>query len=307
MKRPHERYAFADSKGVPKNVLLPNCDPPLGQSIRSRWLTMSARSYAVWDMVENANRPERLYIPAGEFDRTFEPSRSARKIGFGRRVSQTHQLLMTSTNRIAICESKLESDFAKLFDVDHSIADIEEQLPSVELDGKGKHWPDFRLTFEDGTRLLVAVKPDQIADNTGFLKQVYELGRAARKSDIADGAIWLGNSHLNPFTLANAVTIRFARQCKIDPSLVKTVSEFLSDREFTRIQDLLKIHPHAAEAGWIAVSKGIVEPADATPELSHNVILVQPKRGINPALRMNFGATLRAQEALLSRQMGAQK
>lgn len=270
---------------------------------------MSARSQAVWSMVDNLNRPDRVSCPPATTIREFESSRATRRVGFGRRVSATHQLLMTSTGRVAVCESALEGSFASIFDVDPTIVDIEEQAPAVKLAGEQakEHWPDFRLTFVDGTRLVVAVKPDDLAEKKDFVSFVYELGRACAKLDYADGGVWLGNRHLDTRCLQNADTIRFARQCQIDGGVIAEVKAFLSGRQHTRIQDVLDIHPSAPEAAWLAVADGLVEPSTATPRLDHNTILVPPKARINQALRIDFGAVMRAQRSAISSLRGGSK
>lgn len=149
-----------------------------------------------------------------------EPSRSSRDV---LKPSQGHQsgsyvipTVRALAGQIIHAESALEGDFIRAAACLPDVVDIEEQLAPVSyvgLDGRvRKKIFDFRITFRDGSRVAVEVKPFDIAERTNLQEELRCVARAMSR-DVADGVALVTDLDLDPTTRHNSrMILRYLRE-----------------------------------------------------------------------------------------------
>ena len=252
---------------------------------------MSARSNAVLRMMRESKEQPRDFKQIKSSKRTYEASRASRKIGFGRRGSSTVSVLMRTTGYECICESGLEANVGRILDVDPKIIDIREQTEKVrwKKGDRGAMWPDFLVTFSDGRRLILAVKPTKFGVDCDYANTVQELNHHAIKIGYADGAIWVTDSVVDDIKVRNAKTIRYAQEFFFEEKILDMVREALL-APHVRVPDLLDLHDLALEAAWYLVGQRVAVPSTATPYLDFDTILTPVREAQCGSLHFDFEA-----------------
>ncbi|MEI4488609.1 hypothetical protein V8J36_20640 [Frigidibacter sp. MR17.14] len=101
--------------------------------------------------------------------------------------------------------------------------DLEEQLERVvfrKLNGKpGDHYLDYRVTYHNGLRIGMAVKPAAIAAKPEFQATMRAVARAA-VSRVVDKVVVVTERHIHPVELHNAELFHAARRPVADEDRV---------------------------------------------------------------------------------------
>jgi hypothetical protein len=149
-----------------------------------------------------------------------EPSRASRDV---LKPSQGHQsgscaipTARAPWGQIIHVESALEGHALCAFACMPNVTDIEEQLPPVPYVGTDgrlrKKVFDFRITFNDGSRIAVEVKPFEIAERTNLEEELCCVARAMSRN-VADGVALVTDRDLDPTTRHNSrMILRYRRE-----------------------------------------------------------------------------------------------
>lgn len=113
-------------------------------------------------------------------------------------------------------ESALEGHAICAFACMPNVFDIEEQLPAVSYVGADgrlrKKVFDFRITFNDGSRVAVEVKPFEIAERTNLQEELRCVAKAMSR-DVADGVALITDLDLDATTRHNSrMILRYLRE-----------------------------------------------------------------------------------------------
>lgn len=122
------------------------------------------------------------------------------------------------------------------------IVDVREQQEAVYQDDDGlfrRHYFDFVVTFEDGTRRALAYKPRDRAEKVGFVEFLTDL--AGRISpEVADEIVPITEFDLPRATIQNAALIH---DCNRDPSdeveeaVIAALAEFIGHVSIADLRD----------------------------------------------------------------------
>lgn len=148
-----------------------------------------------------------------------EPSRATRDVTKASRGHQSGSLVIATARapngQIIRNESGGEQGAASVIAVQPGVVDIEEQPPSIEYTGpdgrKRRKTFDFRVTFEDGSRVAVEVKPAAIAARTGLREELRYIAKTM-PSAFADSISLVTDDDVDPVARYNAGTIQ--RYCR---------------------------------------------------------------------------------------------
>jgi TnsA endonuclease N terminal len=105
----------------------------------------------------------------------FTDGQPIRKLRRGRRGTHIVHFPSIKNERVVVCESRLEADFALSLEFD---PDIESYIPQPEtfeifLDGRSRRYtPDFLTIARSGARKYWEVKPDGAVENAGLMRLI---------------------------------------------------------------------------------------------------------------------------------------
>lgn len=233
---------------------------------------MSARLHAVLRRERDRTSPSvHLAVERRSDPMAPKPSRADRDFG-AKTWSCVTDAASVTTRRAERLESILEADLFALADADPQVTDVETQV-RLPHSGKDK-FVDFRLTLSraDGTVVGVIgieVKPDDVAERTGFDDDVRAMERAMPVG-WADRILRFGESDIRSGPLlANAKRIAWARACLPPKALVADVSNFVPSNRPVRLSEIVDAFddPLAVEAVMVLVGRGLLRPAKRTPSL----------------------------------------
>jgi len=147
-----------------------------------------------------------------------EPSRATRDVTKASRGHQTGSRMIATAfaaaGQTVRFESGGEGNTLSTFAADPDVVDIEEQPPAVEwIDHNGRKRLktfDFRVTFKNGSRVAVEVKPAEIAARTRLLDELRCLAKTMPRA-FADSISLVTDDDLDPIALHNAGVI--SRYC----------------------------------------------------------------------------------------------
>ena len=131
-----------------------------------------------------------------------------RKVAKGRRKHFTGQLVLERGGQevLADVESHTEMQWALVFAARREVVDIETQVRFdwTHHEGKKKkHFFDFRISLQDGTRVAVFVKAAKRLESAKNLRWLEAIA-AEVPTEFADHVVILTEAHLDPIEVHNA-------------------------------------------------------------------------------------------------------
>ncbi len=174
--------------------------------------------------------PEKVSAAASELFHPPRPSRGTRGPFRPNRGSSRARIVGGHVPTEMRMESGLEKKAAYVLLADPDVVDIQEQPPAigyVEADGTPVRYTwDALVTLRSGTRILVAIKPEKIAQKTGLREQVQRFAAQTPRS-VADKAVLITGEKLPRDLVHDAMLIHSVRRDP-DRSADVTVQAFVA-------------------------------------------------------------------------------
>lgn len=160
------------------------------------------------------------------------PPRGTRNLGVRSKASSRARLVGNAVPTEIRVESGLEYRAANYLLARPDMADLQEQPEAIgyyDDDGvEHQHTFDFKATLKSGVRILIEVKPDEVAARIGLKRLLRTIARQVPKGT-ADRVLHLGEGFLTRRVLRNAQLVRSVRrdrECSADP-VVRSVANSL--------------------------------------------------------------------------------
>ncbi|MFJ5296842.1 Tn7 transposase TnsA N-terminal domain-containing protein [Pseudomonas sp. NPDC088368] len=109
-----------------------------------------------------------------ENSRTQTPSRLLKKGKYGKHITHFPSF---KNKKVVVCESELEADFCVWLEYEEQVVAYAPQpgtFTFVVDDRAVRYTPDFEITYGTGEIRYAEIKPDHIAEDTGYLRKVGE-------------------------------------------------------------------------------------------------------------------------------------
>lgn len=143
-----------------------------------------------------------------------QPPNAARRIKMGVQKHFTGSLVVgDEEGQVMEFESHTEKQTALVMLARRGVVNLENQVPFgwIDLGGEARtHFFDFRVSFQDGTRVALIVKNSRKAVKAGFIAEVRHLASQV-KPDFADRVSLVTEKHLDPIEVYNAELVHSVR------------------------------------------------------------------------------------------------
>lgn len=109
-----------------------------------------------------------------ENSRTQTPSRHLKKGKYGKHITHFPSF---KNKKVVVCESELEADFCVWLEYEEQVVAYAPQPGTFTFtvdDRTVRYTPDFEITYGTGEIRYAEIKPDHIAEDTGYLRKVGE-------------------------------------------------------------------------------------------------------------------------------------
>lgn len=179
------------------------------------------------------------------------PSSASRKITLRSKGSLRGAFVVPGDRRCLTLESHIEKDIALVSLARYDLVRLDDQPKAVSIvhpDGRpGQHTFDFLAHFDDGRRVLIAVKDEAHAikhDVAGFLRHI----APQIPTHIADGVVLYTERTFSPAMKSNARLIQAVRRDPPHPADRAILDLLPHIQGAVRIGDLVAATPYGAAA-----------------------------------------------------------